>query len=100
MNSLTIIEREANASKVEVTENEIVISLVDGRKISAPILWYPRLLHGTVEERNHYELMGGGTGIHWPLLDEDLSVSGILRGNPSFESEDSLQSWLEARKQL
>lgn len=100
MNSLSIVEREASASKVEVTEDEIVVSLVDGRKVSAPILWYPRLLHGTNDERNHYELMGGGTGIHWPLLDEDLSVSGILKGNPSFESEKSLQNWLEKRKKL
>ncbi|ACF14405.1 conserved hypothetical protein [Chloroherpeton thalassium ATCC 35110] len=95
MNSLAIVEREAAASNVEVTEDELIVSLFDGRRISVPITWYPRLFHGTVEERSTYELMGRGTGIHWPLLDEDISVSGLLKGNPSFESERSLQNWLD-----
>ncbi|HOH28291.1 MAG TPA: DUF2442 domain-containing protein [Candidatus Hydrogenedentes bacterium] len=83
--------------RVEVTQDEIVVTLVDGRILSVPVAWYPRLSHGTEEERNTYELMGRGTGIHWPLLDEDISVSGLLRGNPSFESEQSLQQWLDER---
>ena len=82
---------------MEVTQDEIVVTLVDGRILSVPVAWYPRLSHGTQEERNTYELMGRGTGIHWPLLDEDISVSGLLRGNPSFESEQSLQQWLDER---
>lgn len=82
---------------MEVTQDEIVVTLVDGRILSVPVAWYPRLSHGTEEERNTYELMGRGTGIHWPLLDEDISVSGLLRGNPSFESEQSLQQWLDER---
>jgi hypothetical protein len=97
MNSLAVVEREVAASSVEVTEDELIIALVDGRRISVPLVWYPRLSHATQKERESYELMGRGTGIHWPLIDEDLSVSGILRGNPSYESEKSLQSWLEAR---
>ena len=92
------VEREATASKVEVTEDELIVSLVDGRRISVPLAWYPRLSHGTEKERNEHELIGRGTGIHWPLLDEDLSVSGILKGNPSFESETSLENWLKERK--
>ena len=97
MNSLAIVEREAIASKIDVTEDELVVSLVDGRRISVPLAWYPRLSHGTEKERKEYELIGRGTGIHWPLLDEDLSISGILKGNPSFESEQSLSLWLERR---
>ena len=98
MNSLAIVEREAIASQVEVTEDELIVSLVDGRRISAPITWYPRLSHGTPEERKDYKLIGRGTGIHWPQLDEDLSVSGILKGNPSFESEKSLGAWLQSHR--
>lgn len=97
MNSLTVVEREAAASEVRVTEDELIVSLVDGRRINVPLAWYPRLVHGTMEERNDYELIGRGTGIHWPKLDEDLSVSGLLKGNPSFESEKSLQRWLDQR---
>lgn len=98
MNSLTTVEREAIAQKVEVTADELIVSLVDGRRIAVPISWYPRLSHATSEERSHFELLGRGTGIHWPMLDEDLSVSGILKGNPSFESKQSFQHWLEQRK--
>jgi len=97
MNSLAVVEREAAASCVNVTDDELIVTLVDGRILSVPITWYPRLSHGTDEERNTYELMGRGTGIHWPLLDEDISVSGLLKGNPSFEAEQSLQVWLSER---
>ncbi len=97
MNSLAVVERESAALRVKVTQDEIVVTLVDGRVLSVPVAWYPRLSHGTKEERNTYDLMGRGTGIHWPLLDEDISVSGLLRGNPSFESEQSLQQWLDER---
>ncbi len=97
-NSLAIAEREAEARSIEVTDEELIVHLVDGRTVSAPISWYPRLLHGTAEERNHYELTGRGYGIHWPSLDEDLSVRGLLKGNPSFESQASIQRWLDSRK--
>ncbi|MCD8481851.1 MAG: DUF2442 domain-containing protein [Verrucomicrobia bacterium] len=83
MNSLAVVEREAVATAVTVTEDELTVSLVDGRRISVPLVWYPRLSHATQSERENFELIGRGTGIHWPLLDEDLSVSGILKGNPS-----------------
>ncbi|MDZ7618200.1 MAG: DUF2442 domain-containing protein [Patescibacteria group bacterium] len=92
------LEQEAAALKVDVTEDELIVQLVDGRKVSVPIAWYPRLLHGTSVERSTCELMGRGTGIHWPLLDEDISVAGILKGRPSGESPKSLKRWLDGRK--
>ena len=75
MNSLAVVEREAAASNVKVTENELIVSLVDGRVISVPITWYPRLSLGTAEERNHYELMGRGTG--YPLASSRRRHIGV-----------------------
>jgi hypothetical protein len=98
MNSLAVVEREAIASEVRITADELTVSLIDGRRISVPLVWYPRLSHATQIEREQFKLIGRGTGIHWPLIDEDLSISGILKGNPSFESESSLKAWLEERK--
>lgn len=74
------------------------MDLADGRSISVPLLWYPRLAHGTAKERDRWELLGEGEGIHWPDLDEDLSVEGLLAGRPSGESKRSFQRWLEARR--
>jgi hypothetical protein len=98
MNSLAAVEREAVASGVLVTEDELTVSLVDGRRVSVPLVWYSRLSHATQVEREKYDLIGRGTGIHWPLIDEDLSVSGILKGNPSHESEKSMKTWLVERE--
>jgi hypothetical protein len=85
------------AQDVEVTDDTLTFKLSDGRIISAPIVWYPRLLHGTAEERNHWEI-GSGVGVHWPDLNEDISVENLLRGQPSGESQQSLQRWLDSRK--
>ena len=71
--------------------------LTDGRTISVPLAWYPRLSNGAVEERNHWRLVGGGRGIHWPDLDEDISVENLLAGKPSSESQASFKRWLEQR---
>jgi hypothetical protein len=71
--------------------------LNDGRTISVPLAWYPRLLHGTREERNNWRFTGDKEGIHWPELDEDVSVSGLLAGKPSGESQSSFKRWLEKR---
>jgi hypothetical protein len=68
------------AMEVTVTENELKVILTDGRGISVPLAWFPRLLHATPAERERLELMGDGEGIHWPEIDEDLSVAGLLRG--------------------
>jgi|SRR5208282_446042 len=90
--------REPRAQRVVVTEDSLVIDLLDGRTISAPLAWYPRLLHGAPEERNRWRLIGDGEGIHWPDLDEDLSVENLLLGRPSGEGLTSFRRWLETRK--
>ncbi len=69
------------AMKVKVTDDEIQLDLVDGRRLAVPIVWYPRLANATPKQRAKYRLLGGGAGIHWPAVDEDLSVAGLLRGN-------------------
>ena len=74
------------------------VELSDGRIVSAPLAWFPRLQHGTVAERNHWRFIGGGEGINWPDLDEDISVENLLAGQPSGESQKSLQRWLDSRK--
>jgi len=88
---------EALAQDVRVTDKELIVTLVDGRTVSAPVSWYPRVLNGTPAERNNYRLIGRGEGIHWPELDEDLCVDDLLAGRQSGETEDSLRRWLEAR---
>lgn len=86
------------ATDVQVSDDSLVVVLSDGRTIIAPLVWFPRLLHGTSEERAQWEFIGGGTGIHWPALDEDISVEGLLLGGPSRESGKSLQRWLDRRQ--
>jgi len=98
MNSLDTPVREARAQRVAVTEDSLIVDLIDGRSISAPVVWYPRLLNGTPEERNNWRLIADGEGIHWPDLDEDLSVDSLIVGRPSGESQESLKRWLEGRK--
>jgi hypothetical protein len=98
MNSSVPDIQEAHAKHVVVTDEALTVDLVDGRTIIVPLVWYPRLWHGTVEERNHFEIFGEGAYIHWPDLDEDLTVAGLLAGHHSAESPQSLKKWLEARK--
>lgn len=88
---------QALAVSVEVTGEALVVDLDDGRTVSAPLAWYPRLLHGTAQERENWRLIGRGEGIHWPDLDEDISVEGLLAGRRSGESQRSLKRWLEGR---
>jgi hypothetical protein len=97
MSTLAIEMRALEAQHVVVTEDTLAVELADGRTISAPIAWYPRLLHGSPEERSNWRLIGKGEGIHWPDLDEDISVENILLGKPSGESARSFKSWLESR---
>ncbi|MBI3014376.1 MAG: DUF2442 domain-containing protein [Candidatus Tectomicrobia bacterium] len=89
--------QEARARHVTVTEEAVSVDLVDGRTIIVPQVWYPRLWHGTPEERNHVEIFGDGASLFWPDLDEDLTVAGLLAGRRSGESPQSLKKWLEAR---
>jgi len=97
MNTLTI-ESKAAIQHVEVTEDSLVVDLTDGRTVSVPVAWYPRLMQGTPQERSHWRLIGKGEGIHWQDLDEDISVENILLGRPSGESQQSFKRWIEARK--
>ncbi len=87
-----------DAEDVSVTQDTITVELADGRTISVPLAWYPRLVHATQRERENWELIGGGQGIHWPDLDEDLSVEGLITGRPSGESQRSFKRWLEAKQ--
>jgi hypothetical protein len=97
MSTLAIEIHAPVAQKVVVTEDALVVDLADGRTVSAPIAWYPRLLHGSPEERSNWRLIGSGEGIHWPELDEDISVENLLFGQPSGESAPSFKRWLESR---
>jgi hypothetical protein len=99
-NPLVIEVCIATLQHVTVTEDSLMVDLVDGRTIFVPLAWYPRLLHGQPEERNNWRLIGQGEGIHWPDLDEDISAENILFGQPSGESQRSLSRWLQTRSVL
>ena len=98
MSTLTTELATARAIRVAVTEDTLAVDLTDGRTISAPLEWYPRLLHGTAAEWQDWRLIGDGEGIHWEQLDEDISIEGLLAGRASGESEKSLGRWLKNRK--
>jgi hypothetical protein len=85
------------ATHVDVSDDTLSVELADGRTIAVPLAWFPRLVHGKSKERATWRLIGGGRGIQWPALDEDISVSNLLMGQPSSESQASLQKWLESR---
>ena len=74
----TLVTPEARAEKVKVTARELIVYLIDGRKLEIPLSWFPKLLHATPAKRNRWRLIGNGIGIHWSGLDEDLSVSALL----------------------
>jgi hypothetical protein len=79
--SALAVETHALAESVEFTDNDMVVFLVDGRKVIIPIVWFPRLANATKSQLENYELLGDGEGVHWPEIDEDLSVAGLLRGS-------------------
>lgn len=89
--------RPALAQHVQITSDSLVVDLNDGRTLTAPLAWYPRLAHGTTSERSKWRLIGRGEGIHWPDLDEDISVASLVAGQPSGESQPSLRKWLKSR---
>ena len=97
MNTL-ILEHECLATSVFFSEDSFTIHLNDGRHMVIPLAWYPRLFAGTKHEREYYELIGGGRGIHWSKLDEDISIDGLLSGHPSQESQKSLKKWIQKRR--
>ena len=86
------------ATSVIVSGDSLSAVLADGRVISVPLHWFPRLLHATPEERTNWRLMGDGSGIHWSDLDEDISIEGLLAGRASLEGPRSFQRWLEAKR--
>ena len=88
---------DAKALDVQLTDDCLSVDLSDGRTISVPLAWYPRLIHGTDAERNNWRFIGDNEGIHWPDLDEDISVENLLLGKPSGESQRSFKLWLEQR---
>ncbi len=97
MSSSAAETREALAIDVQVSEDTLSVELIDGRTIAVPLAWYPRLAHASAEERKTWRLIGSGRGIHWPSLDEDISTSNLLTGQPSAESQSSFKKWLAAR---
>ena len=98
MTTSSVATETAAAKNVRVTDRELVVELRDGRVVFVPLAWYPRLAEGSPRERRRWELLGPGIGIHWPDLDEDISIDGLLQGLPSGESLASLNEWRVARK--
>jgi len=90
---------EARARSIRLTDDALAVDLVDGRTVIVPLIWFPRLWHATPEERGQFEVFGDGAYIHWPGVDEDLTVAGLLAGRRSGESLKSLKKWLESRGQ-
>lgn len=98
MGTSSVATETAAAKNVRVTDRALVVELRDGRVVSVPLAWYPRRAEGSPRERRRWELLGPGIGIHWPDLDEDISVEGLLQGLPSGESVASLEEWRAGRK--
>jgi hypothetical protein len=97
--SISTVEIEIpSALTVAVTQDTLSVELSDGRTISAPLAWFPRLLNATATERKKWRPIGTGQGIHWEDIDEDISVEGLLAGKPSGESQASFAKWLSKRK--
>jgi hypothetical protein len=96
---LLILRHPPQINHVHVTANALNVYLEDGRMLSSPLSWFPRLLHGTETERNRYQLLGDNDVIHWPDLDEDIDLSRLFVGGKSQESEGSIQRWLATRRQ-
>jgi hypothetical protein len=82
---------------VTLTDDTLSVELSDGRTLSVPLAWFPRLLHATPKERLDWRLTGKGEGVHWPAVDEDISVESLIAGRPSSESDQSLRRWLSQR---
>jgi len=97
MHTSTIEIEVPEAVSIMVTEDTLSVDLSDGRTISVPVAWYPRLTYASQSEQNNWRLIGKAYGIHWEDLDEDISVEGLLAGKPSGESQTSLKKWLASR---
>lgn len=96
--SISVINHQIpSAQDVKVTDDSLSVDLEDGRTLSVPLAWFPRLVHASQEERNNWRLIGNGEGIHWEDLDEDISIGGLLAGHASGESHASFKKWLKKR---
>ena len=89
---------DAVAQSVTASDEALIVDLADGRTITVPLAWFPRLAHGTPAERANWRFIGRGAGFHWPDLDEDISVESLLAGRRSGETQASLRRWLRARQ--
>jgi hypothetical protein len=98
MTTLRAEPRIVAIESVAVTEDDLVTDFEDGRRISLPLAWYPRLLHATPAERSNWRLVGNGEGVHWPDLDEDVSAENLILGQSSRASQGSLARWLRSRQ--
>jgi hypothetical protein len=94
----SVLEQEPVVVKVTIAEGRLIVDLGDGRSLLVPLEWYPRLLHATPRERNHWQLLGNGYAIEWPDLDEHIGIEGLLAGRRGGESRKSLDRWLAARQ--
>jgi hypothetical protein len=93
-----MVEIQSDKAKdTVINDDTLTVDLIDGRTISVPLAWYPRLLHGTPKERNNWRIIGDREGINWSDLDEDISVENLLSGKPSGESQRSFMRWLDER---
>jgi hypothetical protein len=92
-----VLEQDPVAAKVALTADRLIVELADGRSLTVPLTWYPRLLHGSELERQNWQLLGDGYAIEWPDLDEHIGVEGLLAGRRSGESEGSFTRWLASR---
>lgn len=94
---MSTLVAEVRAQNLVITEDSLIVDLADGRSLTVPLAWYPRLQRGLPEERKNWRWIGDREGIHWPDLDEDISVENLVLGQPSGESQDSFRRWLEKR---
>lgn len=99
MSITTDKRKEVLATNLRFTDESLIVDLADGRTVTVPLSWYPRLVHATNKERENWETVLNGEGFHWPDLDEDLSVDGFVKGRPSGESKRSFERWLKAKQE-
>ena len=98
MHSVTAVLTPVKIINVTVTDDTLTVDLEDGRTIAVPIGWFPRLAYGTPAERTNFQIGGAGYGIHWPDLDEDIGIEGLILGRKSAESRASFERWLQRRR--
>jgi hypothetical protein len=93
-----VLEKEPVVVNITITEEKLIVDLDDGRSLAVPLDWYPRLAYASPQERNNWQLLGGGYAIEWPDLDEHIGIEGLLAGRRSGESRNSFERWLASRK--